>query len=55
MQSQYPTDLLSDPASVCRENNELHANPLNCRKYFKCENGLPSLQSCPANLIFDSR
>ena len=39
---------------VCRENNELHANPQSCRKYFKCENGLPSLQSCPANLIFDS-
>ena len=39
---------------VCRENNELHPNPQNCRKYFKCENGLPSLQSCPANLIFDA-
>ena len=39
---------------VCRENNELHANPQSCRKYFKCENGLPSLQSCPANLIFDA-
>ena len=39
---------------VCRENNELHANPQSCRKYFKCENGLPSLQSCPANLIFDT-
>ena len=39
---------------VCRENNELHANPKSCRKYFKCENGLPSLQSCPANLIFDA-
>ena len=39
---------------VCRENNELHANPKSCRKYFKCQNGLPSLQSCPANLIFDA-
>merc|ERR1712106_526158 len=38
----------------CRANNELHANPQSCRKYFKCDNGLPSLQSCPSNLIFDS-
>jgi len=34
--------------------NELYANPRNCRKYYKCQNGSPSLQSCPANLIFDS-
>jgi len=34
--------------------NELYANPRNCRKYYKCQNGSPSLQSCPANLIFDT-
>jgi len=34
--------------------NELYANPRNCRKYYKCQNGEPSLQSCPANLIFDT-
>jgi len=34
--------------------NELYANPRNCRKYFKCDGGSPSLQSCPANLIFDT-
>lgn len=34
--------------------NELYANPRNCRKYYKCQNGTPSLQSCPANLIFDT-
>jgi len=34
--------------------NELYPNPRNCRKYYKCEAGGPSLQSCPANLIFDS-
>jgi len=34
--------------------NELYANPRNCRKYFKCDSGTPSLQSCPANLIFDT-
>ena len=39
---------------VCDHDNELHANPQNCRKYFKCSNGLPSLQSCPTNLIYDS-
>jgi len=33
--------------------NELYPNPRNCRKYFKCQSGGPSLQSCPANLIFD--
>ena len=32
---------------ICEHDNELH-------KYFKCSNGLPSLQSCPPNLIFDS-
>jgi len=32
---------------------ELYPNPQNCRKYYKCEAGGPSLQSCPANLIFD--
>ena len=39
---------------ICEHDNELHANPQNCRTYFKCSNGLPSLQSCPPNLIFDS-
>jgi len=39
---------------VCDHDNELHANPQSCRKYFKCSNGLPSLQSCPTNLIYDS-
>lgn len=34
--------------------NELYQNPRNCRKYYKCESGGPSLQSCPANLIFDT-
>jgi len=34
--------------------NELYANPRNCRKYYKCQNGSPSLQSCPANLTFDT-
>ena len=34
--------------------NELYAHPRNCRKYYKCQNGEPSLQSCPANLIFDT-
>lgn len=34
--------------------NELYANPQNCRKYYKCSAGKPSLQSCPANLIFDT-
>jgi len=34
--------------------NELYPNPRNCRKYYKCESGGPSLQSCPANLIFDT-
>ena len=24
------------------------------RKYYKCDGGQPSLQSCPANLIFDA-
>lgn len=33
--------------------NELYANPRNCRKYYKCQGGTPSLQSCPANLVFD--
>jgi len=33
---------------------ELYANPANCRKYYKCDGGQPSLQSCPANLIFDA-
>jgi len=33
---------------------ELYANPKNCRKYYKCDGGQPSLQSCPANLIFDA-
>jgi len=37
----------------CSHDNELHANPQNCRKYFKCSNGQPSLQSCPTNLIYD--
>jgi len=35
--------------------NELYAHPRNCRKYFKCEATGPSLQSCPANLIFDTQ
>jgi len=34
--------------------NELYAHPRNCRKYYKCDAGSPSLQSCPANLIFDT-
>ena len=34
--------------------NELYKHPRNCRKYYKCQNGEPSLQSCPANLIFDT-
>ena len=34
--------------------NELYRHPRNCRKYYKCQNGQPSLQSCPANLIFDT-
>ena len=39
---------------VAGASNELYANPRNCRKYYKCQNGEPSLQSCPANLIFDT-
>lgn len=41
---------------VCHtgSSNELYAHPGNCRKYYKCAGGKPSLQSCPANLIFDS-
>jgi hypothetical protein len=35
--------------------NELYANPRDCRKYFKCESSGASLQSCPANLIFDTK
>merc|ERR1711892_1142692 len=38
----------------CDHDNELHANPMSCHKYFKCSNGQPSMQSCPPNLIFDS-
>ena len=34
--------------------NELYAHPRNCRKYYKCQNNEPSLQSCPADLIFDT-
>ena len=39
---------------VLGASNELYAHPRNCRKYYKCQNNEPSLQSCPANLIFDT-
>merc|ERR1711931_619575 len=40
-------------AVKCNSPGELIPNRENCRKYFKCSNGEPSLQSCPGNLIFD--
>merc|ERR1712020_105753 len=40
-------------AVKCNSPGELIPNRENCRKYFKCSNGEPSLQSCPGTLIFD--
>ena len=35
------------PNVHCRTPGELVPNTENCRKYYKCSNGEPSLQSCP--------
>jgi hypothetical protein len=43
------------PQLCAGASNELYANPRDCRKYFKCESSGASLQSCPANLIFDTK
>lgn len=58
VQVVLPVTVRPKPTSkpvVCHtgSSNELYANPRNCRKYYKCDGGKPSLQSCPANLIFD--
>ena len=38
---------------TCKTPGELVPNIENCRKYFKCSNGDPSLQSCPGNQVYD--
>ena len=40
---------------TCKTPGELVPNIENCRKYYKCSNGEPSLQSCPGNKLFSAQ
>ena len=49
--SSSPTST-EKPAGSCRSNGQLIIDGLDCTKFFKCVNGVPSSQDCPFGLRF---